>query len=207
MRGNPHVRCEVGEKAEIMSKPYLSLSMCGCSYDEHGIGVSRISAARNAALALYLFCQKAGIKCAVMGHSADQTRRNSVELYSYADFEAADRNDKYRLMNISARYNNRDGAATLFAGEHLLKRDEPTKLMIVISDGAPLANGYSGVAAETDLSNIVNELRRKGIIIFAAAIGSDKEDIQRIYDSGFVDISNLNTLPDQLLQLVRRYIR
>ena len=43
--------------------------------------------------------------------------------------------------------------------------------------------------------------------IFAAAIGSDKGNIHRIFGEGFLDITEIKTLPDQLLQLVKRYIR
>lgn len=167
----------------------------------------RISAARTAALALYLFCRKANIKCAVTGHTSTFSERGSLKLSSYADFETPDKDDKYRLLSISAKQDNRDGAAILFAGEHLLKREEPTKMLIIISDGAPCATGYSGPSAEADMTQITNELRRKGVLVFAAAIGSDKPVIQRIFGGGLLDITDLATLPDQLLQLVKRYIR
>lgn len=167
---------------------------------------SRIEMARIAAMALYMFCEALDIKCSVIGHN-ESFRDPKLELQIYSDFESPDKLDKYRLLNICARENNRDGAAALFAGEHLLKRPEKTKIMFVISDGAPLANGYSGLAAQTDLANIIAELRRKGVIIFAAAIGSDKEAIHRIYGEGFLDITDVRTLPNQLLFWLRRYIK
>lgn len=174
--------------------------------DESGsMGGTRISMARIAAIALYMFCNALDIKCSVIGHN-ESFSRPTLELQIYSDFESPDKLDKFRLLNICARENNRDGAAALFAGEHLLKRSEKTKIMFVISDGAPLASGYSGVAAQTDLANIIAELRRKGIIIFAAAIGSDKEAIHRIYGDGFLDITDVRTLPNQLLFWLRRYL-
>lgn len=175
--------------------------------DESGsMGGERIKAARTAAIALYEFCAACKIPCSVIGHTADY--HTGKPFYNiYADFETPDALDKYRLLNISAKWDNRDGAAILFAGEHLLKREEPVKLMFIISDGAPLARGYSGPPAEHDMSNIVANLRRKGMTIFAAAIGSDKENIHRIFGEGFLDITEIKTLPDQLLQLVKRYIR
>lgn len=175
------------------------------SMQEHG----RDEMAKAAAIAIYRFCEKCGIKCAVLGHTAGITLReeNDVMFQIYADYDIPDRNDKYRMMDIRGRGNNRDGAAILFAGERLLKRPEPTKLMFIISDGAPCAFGYSGSAAEDDMAQIVGELRRRGVIIFSAAIGSDKMSIHRIYGDGFIDITNLSTLPDQLLSLVKRYIR
>lgn len=174
--------------------------------DESGsMSGARIKAARTAAIALYEFCSACEIPCSIIGHTADG---HGWPIYTtYADFETPDALDKYRLLNISAKWDNRDGAAILFAGERILKRDEPVKLMFIISDGAPLAEGYEGLPAEHDMSNIVANLRRKGLTVFAAAIGSDKENIHRIFGEGFLDITNIGTLPDQLLQLVKRYIR
>lgn len=45
----------------------------------------------------------------VYGHSTGYS--TGVDLYSYAEFESFDRDDKYRMMDISARGSNRDGAA------------------------------------------------------------------------------------------------
>lgn len=175
----------------------LSASMGGDS--------NRIIMARVAAMVLYMFCNRCGIPCSVIGHTCS-FYATELDLEVFADFETPDENDKYRLMNISARQDNRDGAAILYAGEHLLKRPETTKLMVVISDGDPVAKGYCGAAARADMSTIITELRRRGENIFAAAIGSDKDNIHNIYGDGFIDISNINNMPGELLSLVRRYV-
>ena len=52
---------------------------------------------------------------------------------------------------------------------------------MLVSDGQPAAPGYYGTAAEEDLRGIQQEYRRKGVLFLAAAIGDDKENIQRIY--------------------------
>ena len=52
----------------------------------------------------------------VYGHS---TGGSGVELYSYSEFDAIDREDQYRLVDISARGSNRDGAALRFVAERL----------------------------------------------------------------------------------------
>ena len=166
---------------------------------------TRIEMARAAAIALYGFCERCELACSVIGHTAPFSSGN-LELSIYADFDTPDKKDKYRLLNISAKQDNRDGAAILFAGEHLLKRQEKTKLLFIISDGAPCARGYHGLSAEKDMTNIAHELTRRGVKIFAAAIGDDRKAIHRIFGSGFLDISALETLPEQMLALVKRYI-
>ena len=43
--------------------------------------------------------------------------------------------------------------------------------------------------------------------MFAAAIGDDKPNIERIYKDGFLDITDLNKLPMQLTKLVLKYLK
>lgn len=168
----------------------------------------RIPAARAAALVVYLFCSMCGIKCAVYGHTGDLEGRHSLDMFNYADFDSVDGKDKYRLLQISARCENRDGPALRCAGDHLLRRPEEKKILISISDGAPCAGGYYGRSADADTAAAVKELRKKGITLFAAAIGGDKEAINAIYGGeGFINITDLNTLPEQMLDLCKRYVR
>lgn len=165
----------------------------------------RATYARAAAIILYDFCQELNIPIMVYGHSTGYGK--GVDLYSYAEFESIDRDDKYRMMDISARGSNRDGAALRFVAEQLSKRTEEIRLLILISDGQPADWGYSGTAAEEDLRGIKQEYRRKGIVFVAAAIGDDKENIERIYGDSFMDISDLNQLPVKLAATLKRYIR
>ena len=47
---------------------------------------------------------------------------------------------------------------------------------------------------------------RKGVQIFAAAIGDDRDRIERIYGAGFLDITDLNQLPVMLTNLISRHL-
>ena len=44
-------------------------------------------------------------------------------------------------------------------------------------------------------------------LLFAAAIGSDKENIKRIYQDGFLDITKLEELPKNMALLVKQYLK
>jgi len=142
------------------------------------------------------------VRC--VGHTADD---GNVGLYSYADFDSIDGNDRYRIMDMCARDCNRDGMALRYVSEKLLKRTEKVKLLITISDGQPNDDGYSGVNAEKDLRQIKREYTKKGITMFAAAIGDDKDKIEGIYEDGFLDITDLNKLPVNLIKLITRYVK
>ena len=178
----------------------------GLLLDESGSMAScdRATYARASAIILYDFCQALRVPVMVYGHS---TGGSGVELYSYSEFDAIDRDDKYRLVDISARESNRDGAALRFVSERISHRPEELKLLILVSDGQPADTGYYGTAAEEDLRGIQQEYRRKGILFIAAAIGDDKEDIERIYGDSFLDITDLNQLPVKLTQVVKRFLR
>ena len=178
----------------------------GMLLDESGSMAScdRATYARASAIILYDFCQALRVPVMVYGHS---TGGSSVELYSYSEFDAIDREDKYRLVDISARGSNRDGAALRFVAERLSHRPEELKLLILVSDGQPADTGYYGTAAKEDLRGIQQEYRRKGILFVAAAIGDDKENMERIYGDSFLDITDLHQLPVKLTQAVKRFLR
>lgn len=181
----------------------------GLVIDESGSMSSqdRSTYARATAIILEDFCRCLGIPVMIYGHSTSYRDGNSVELYSYVEFDNFDDNDKYRLMNVSSRGGNRDGAALRFVAERLIQRPEPQKLLMIISDGQPADSGYSGTAAEEDLRGIKREYQRQGVIFVAAAIGDDKQNIERIYGDSFLDITDLTKLPVKLTNVVKRHLR
>lgn len=164
---------------------------------------NRTTSARAAAIVLEDFCRGLNIPCCIYGH----TECWSVDMYNYVSFDNIDAKDKYRLMGISARSGNRDGAALAFVGREMQKRTEENRIIILISDGQPAASNYYGEAAEADLRSIKKALNREGIPLFAAAIGEDKENIHRIYGDGFLDITNLNDMPRLLVKLIVKFCK
>lgn len=171
----------------------------------------RIHQARLCALCLYEFCTSADIPVLIYGHHIDGKHRRvqdeTVFFHSFAEFDA-DRGDRYRIASMETGGCNRDGAALCFVGEKLAKRPEKIRLLFVISDGFPNATRYNGKKAEEDMLRIKESLERKRITVLTAAIGSDKEQIQRIYKEGFLDISDIEqlpyVLPKQILVRIRR---
>jgi cobalamin biosynthesis protein CobT len=171
----------------------------------------RIHQARLCALCLYEFCTSVDIPVLIYGHYIDGKHRcvqdETVFFHSFAEFDA-DRGDRYRIASMETGGCNRDGAALCFVGEKLAKRPEKIRLLFVISDGFPNATRYNGKKAEEDMLRIKESLERKRITVLTAAIGSDKEQIQRIYKEGFLDISDIGqlpyVLPKQVLMRIRR---
>ena len=170
------------------------------SMDRNG----RSQYAKRAAILIYLFCQSLRIPVAVYGHD---NRDYVVNLYSYAEFHSVDGKDLYRLTGITSRWSNHDGAALRFAARRLASRPENVKLLFLISDGQPAGDGYYGDPANADLREVKKDCIRKGITLFAAAIGDDKEQIQAIYGDSFLDITDLSKLPVNLGKQIAKFIQ
>lgn len=161
----------------------------------------KLECAKKTAILLERFASDIGIPIMVAGHNV----YDGVQLQIYTDFLSAnEEEDRYSLASIDTDGCNRDGLPIRLCCDMLADRPEQVKLMIIISDGAPNDTGYSGEEAREDISKTVQEFRRKGLLIYGAAIDDDQEVIQEIYGKGFLSIQNLSLLPKTLVRLVRQ---
>lgn len=170
----------------------------------------RITYGRLTALILYDVCVNLGIPVIVYGHSTSYDKfysEETVDLYAYAEFDSVDGKDCYRIMDMSPRGSNRDGAAIRFVAERLKTRPEELKMLFLVSDGQPSALNYSGDLAKEDLKTLKGNLKRQGILLFAAAIGDDREVIEDIYQDGFLNISDISKLPVRIAKKILSYLR
>jgi len=166
----------------------------------------RLEAAKRAVIAVYEFCQICNIPILIYGDTADASKMEQMSIYAYADFDKPDAGDRFRLMNIQARSNNRDGMALRIMAERLAVSSEQTRLLISISDGQPKAmDNYTGSYAVSDMQQTIKEYER--ITFLAAAIGQDKDVISEIYgNERFLDITNLREFPAKLVRIIARYL-
>lgn len=178
--------------------------------DESGsmIRDDRIEAAKKAAIAIAEFSKKVDIPLLIYGDTADRSSREKTSLFSYKEFEDGFQWLNEKLVTMKPRQNNRDGAALRLAAEKLNRQSATTKLLLNISDGQPKAlPDYTGKKAKEDIQSVLKEYERQGILFVSAAIGQDKEEIKSIYgESRFVDITDLNEFPKQMIQLIVRYL-
>jgi hypothetical protein len=168
----------------------------------------RLEAAKRAVIAVYEFCQLCDIPVLIYGDTADVSKLEQMSIFAYTDFDKRDAHDRYRLMRIRARSNNRDGMALRIMAERLAVSPQQTKLLISISDGQPKAmDEYTGSYAVADMKQTIEEYERKGVIFLAAAIGQDKDVISDIYGKErFLDIANLHEFPAKLVRIIARHL-
>lgn len=164
----------------------------------------KIECAKRAAIMLEKFASAVGIPLMVAGHTTYCWHSGSCELHIYTDFlSAMTDQDRYSLGGIEANESNRDGLALRICCELLAQRTEQVRLLVIISDGAPADTGYFGQEAMKDISDTVKEFRRKGLLIYGAAIDKDAEVIEKIYGEKYLSIQNLKDLPKTLVRLIR----
>lgn len=144
----------------------------------------------------------------IYGDTADVSAREKTSLFSYKEFSDDFSWLTDKLVTMKARQNNRDGATLRIAATKLSQQAATTKLMLVISDGQPKAlPDYTGKKAKQDIQEVLSEFERQGVVFVSAAIGQDKEEIKEIYgENRFLDITDLNEFPKQLIQLISRYL-
>ncbi|MED4753314.1 AAA family ATPase [Brevibacillus choshinensis] len=168
----------------------------------------RLEAAKRAVIAVYEYCQICNVPILIYGDTADVSKMEQMSIFAYADFDKMDSDDRFRLMRIRARSNNRDGMALRIMAERLVVSPQQTKLLISISDGQPKAmDDYTGSYAVKDMQQTIEEYERKGITFLAAAIGQDRDVISEIYGGErYLDITNLHELPEKLVRIIARYL-
>ncbi|WP_423363691.1 AAA family ATPase [Mycoplasma sp. P36-A1] len=169
---------------------------------------NRINSAKVSALAISLFAKYLDLPLLIYGDTADISEREKTSIYSYKEFEDDYDRGIYSLEAIKPKQNNRDGAVLKVILSKLENVEARTKIIINISDGLPkAAPNYSNQVAIDDLQDITRQAISNGIIFIAAAIGDDKEKIKNIYGaSNFLNISDLDSLPNILISLISKYI-
>ena len=184
-------------------KKEISLALSVLIDESGSMSGQRCRSARNASIVLAEMCEQLNVPYEVFGHTALSGR---VYLNNYKNFDSLKKDDKYRLAQVDASFSNRDGAAILYVTERLKQRKEQNKLFIIISDGEPADIGYYGDEAKSDLKYIHSQLISSGVDLIAAAIGSDKEVIHQIYGQSFLDVTNLETMPEIFARIFKKKI-
>ena len=184
-------------------KKEISLALSVLIDESGSMSGQRCRSARNASIVLAEMCEQLNVPYEVFGHTALSGR---VYLNNYKNFDSLKKDDKYRLAQVDASFSNRDGAAILYVSERLKQRKEQNKLFIIFSDGEPAGIGYYGDEAKSDLKYIHSQLISSGVDLIAAAIGSDKEVIHQIYGQSFLDVTNLETMPEIFARILKKKI-
>jgi nitric oxide reductase activation protein len=111
-----------------------------------------------------------------------------------------------RIGGLNPSGQNRDGAAIRHVNRRLRSRDAAVKLLILLSDGRPLDDEYTGDYALEDTRAALRECRLAGVHPFCVTVDDAADDyIERLHgEVHYTVIRDVAALPERLPRLYKR---
>ena len=181
--------------------------------DESGsMGSWKMDKARQTAIALReALKDNQALNLWVFGHTADgynwhREGETNMSVYWSPTYQS----DVRAIGSMKARAENRDGMALLASAERV-KAESPSmgsnKLMIVISDGEPSADGYRYAMGVPHTKKCVKHLEGQGWSIIQVGISGARERSMREMFSNYMLVDNTNELPAKISKIIRKVIK
>ena len=181
--------------------------------DESGsMGTWKMKKARECAIALReALKDNQALNLWVFGHTADgydwdEKGSTNMSVYWSPTYKA----DIKAMGAMKARSENRDGMAILASAERV-KAESPSigsnKLMIVISDGEPSADGYRYHMGVPHTKKCVRHLEGQGWNIIQVGISGARERAMAEMFSNYIYVEDTNKLPTQVSKIIRKVIK
>jgi nitric oxide reductase NorD protein len=134
--------------------------------------------------------------------------RRNVKFYVVKDFdEKYSEETERRIGGITFQNNTRLGAAIRHAAHKLLRQENRTKLLIILTDGRPYDHDYGDARyAREDVREALIEAKSHGITPFCITIDRESEaELRDLYgDVGYTIIDDVMTLPERMPNIYRR---
>ncbi len=134
--------------------------------------------------------------------------RRNVKFYVVKDFdERYSEEVERRIGGITFQNNTRLGAAIRHAAHKLLRQENRTKLLIILTDGRPYDHDYGDARyAREDVREALIEAKTHGIIPFCITIDRESEaELRDLYgDVGYTIIDDVLSLPERMPNIYRR---
>lgn len=179
---------------------YILVDLSG-SMDTKNTGgnITRIESVQNAACVLSETMRQLKIVHAVTGFQGAYPRTYHYPAVTWDDTES----DK--IASFSANNSNRDGYSIRIAANELSYRQEPKKILFVLSDGQPADGHYPPSIAHNDVKQAVFETKNKGIKLISLFFGDEYivPYFKLMYDTP-VFVPNLTILPRALGEVFKK---
>lgn len=134
--------------------------------------------------------------------------RRNVKFYVVKDFdERYSEETEKRIGGITFQNNTRLGAAIRHASNKLLRQENRTKLLIILTDGRPYDHDYGDARyAREDVREALTEAKISGITPFCITIDRESEaELRDLYgDVGYTIIDDVLSLPERMPNIYRR---
>ena len=181
--------------------------------DESGsMGYGKMAEARACAIALReALKDNQALNLWVFGHTADGYAwddRGSTNMSCY--WSPTYQSDIQAMGVMRARSENRDGMAILASADRV-KTESPAmgnnRLMIVISDGEPSAEGYRGYTASGHVKKVVSHLEGQGWSIIQIGIRGARIEAMQSMFKNWIYVEDESELANKVGRIVRKVIK
>ncbi len=177
--------------------------------DESGsMGWHTMSHARQGAIAVKeALADNEKINLWVYGHSADETIKGQTDMIEYWSPTMKDR--PMAMGGMKARYENRDGNAIVASADRIKAESDngAHKLMIVMSDGAPSADGYRGRDAKDHTKKCVKHIEARGWSVIQVGFSGAYDWMMKDMFDNWVYVDDTDKLGDQLSKIIRKVVK
>ena len=146
-----------------------------------------------------------GDQYALYGYSGQG--RGHIDIVKLKDFQESSLNRAaLRIGAVTPLQQNRDGAAIRHVVHRLLQQKARTRLLVLLSDGKPLDDGYGDEYSLEDTKMALREARQQEVHPFCITVDHEASDyLKRMYgEVGFVVIDDVNALPTRLPGIYQR---
>ncbi len=169
-------------------------------------GGATIACEKEALIVMSEALEELGDAFAIYGFSG--YGRENVVFYTIKDFdELYDQRVQSKISILTSERSTRIAPAIRHTTTKLQKREERTKLLILLSDGKPLDHDYHGDYAIEDTRMALREAQRYGIKSFCITVDKEAaEYLPRMYaNSRWVVIDDVVKLPEKITRIYRLF--
>jgi hypothetical protein len=194
-------------KATIVNED-KPLDICILVDESGSMGWHTMSHARQGAIAVKeALADNDMINLWVYGHSADETVKGQTDMIEYWSPTMKDR--PMAMGGMKARYENRDGNAIVASADRIKAESDngAHKLMIVMSDGAPSADGYRGYDAKDHVKKCVKHIETRGWSVIQVGFAGAYEWMMKDMFDNWVYVDDTDKLGDQLSKIIRKVVK
>ena len=183
----------------------LLVDFSGSTQQRLPCGKSILQIEKEALILLSHAINATGDRFALYGFSG--RGNDAVDFYVLKDFASRlTREIDCSIGRANALAQNRDGAAIRHATSKLADMDAQTRILILLTDGKPLDDGYNGSYAIADTKMALREARKLGINPFCITVDKEgAEYLKGMYgDVSYLVVDQIESLPKKLPLIYKR---
>ena len=180
---------------------YILVDLSGSMSEQNTYpGPTRIQSVKNATCVLSEAMRELKIVHAVTGFNSFHPATYHYPAVTWDDM------DSIKIASFRSNHSNRDGFSIRVAANELSYRQEPKKILFILSDGQPADyGGYTNNTAWNDVKQAVYETKNKGIKVISLFFGDEclVPTFKFMYDTP-VFVHDLTILPRVLGEVFKK---